>query len=154
MLILYFLLFIYFVFLLFRAAPMAYEGSQARGRTGATAASLHHSHSQGGIRAPSATYTTAPLQHRLLSPLSEARDPTHSHLVSSLIRFLCARTGAPNVYFIYKELALFLHKVDVLDDPFKEAHLVQPNEARILHVLAEALVAHIEAVFPDQTVPV
>ena len=35
-------LFIY-LFLLFRAAPMAYRGSQARGRIGATAAGLHHS---------------------------------------------------------------------------------------------------------------
>ena len=35
-----------FLFLLFfRATPAAYGGSQARGRIGATAASLHHSHS-------------------------------------------------------------------------------------------------------------
>ena len=31
--------------LLFRAVPTAYGGSQARGLIGATAASLHHSHS-------------------------------------------------------------------------------------------------------------
>ena len=36
--------FLFFFFLLFRAAPMAYGGSQARGRIGATAAGLHHSH--------------------------------------------------------------------------------------------------------------
>ena len=35
----------FFVFGLFRAAPMAYGGSQARGRIGAVAASLHQSHS-------------------------------------------------------------------------------------------------------------
>ena len=34
-----------FVFLLFRAAPMAYGVSQARGQIGAIATSLHHSHS-------------------------------------------------------------------------------------------------------------
>ena len=34
-----------FSFLLFRAAPGAYGGSQARGRIGAVAASLRHSHS-------------------------------------------------------------------------------------------------------------
>ena len=39
--------------LLFRAAPVAYQGSQARGGIGATAAGLHHSHSN--IRAVSAT---------------------------------------------------------------------------------------------------
>ena len=35
----------YFIFLLLRAAPVAYGGSQARGRIGSTAASLCHSHS-------------------------------------------------------------------------------------------------------------
>ena len=34
----------YFFFFL-RATPAAYRGSQARGRTGAAAAGLHHSHS-------------------------------------------------------------------------------------------------------------
>ena len=42
-------LFIYFAFLPFsRAAPAAYGGSQARGRIGAVAAGLHHSHSNVG----------------------------------------------------------------------------------------------------------
>ena len=35
-------------YLLFRAAPAAYGGSQARGRVGAIAAGLHHSHSNAG----------------------------------------------------------------------------------------------------------
>ena len=40
-----------FVFLLFfRASPMAYGGSQNRGRIGATAASLRHSHSNAGFK--------------------------------------------------------------------------------------------------------
>ena len=34
--------------LLFRATPSAYRSSQARGQIGPTAASLHHSHSNGG----------------------------------------------------------------------------------------------------------
>ena len=34
--------------LLFRAALVAYGGSQARGRIGATAAGLHHSHGNAG----------------------------------------------------------------------------------------------------------
>ena len=37
-----------FFFLLFRAAPMSYGGSQVRGRIGAIAASLYHSHSNAG----------------------------------------------------------------------------------------------------------
>ena len=42
----YFILFyfIYLFILLFRAAPTAYESSQARGLIGAAAASLHQSH--------------------------------------------------------------------------------------------------------------
>ena len=34
-----------FIFLIFRATPAAYGGSQARDQIGAAAASLHHSHS-------------------------------------------------------------------------------------------------------------
>ena len=44
----YLIIFFFFAFLLFRAAPMAHEGSQARGPVGAIAASLHHSHSNAG----------------------------------------------------------------------------------------------------------
>ena len=43
-----FLFFGVFFFLLFRAAPEAYGGSQARGLLGAVAAGLHHSHSNAG----------------------------------------------------------------------------------------------------------
>ena len=38
-------LYYYYYYLLFSTTPMAYGGSQARGPIGATAASLHHSHS-------------------------------------------------------------------------------------------------------------
>ena len=55
-----------------------------------------------------------------------------------------------NFHFICKELVLFLHKVDVLNDLFKELQLVRFNKANVLHVLAETLVAHIEAVFLDR----
>lgn len=34
-------------------------------------------------------------------------------------------------------------KVGILEDPFKEVHLTQLNEAHILRVLTETLVAHI-----------
>ena len=37
-----------FLFWLFRAAPAAYEGSQARGQIGAVATGLHRSHSNAG----------------------------------------------------------------------------------------------------------
>ena len=47
------------LFLLFRAAPAAYGGSQARGPIEAVAASLQHSHSNTGSEPQTATYTTA-----------------------------------------------------------------------------------------------
>ena len=42
----YFIYFVllYFILLLFRAAPVAFGGSQARGQIGPTAADLRHSH--------------------------------------------------------------------------------------------------------------
>ena len=64
-------LFVCFVFCLFRAATMAYGGSQARGQIGAVAASLHHSSQQ----------------HRILSPLSEARDGTRVLMDTSEIHY-------------------------------------------------------------------
>ena len=45
-----------FLYLLFRAAPTAYGRYQARGPIGATAASLHHSHTMPD-QAASETYT-------------------------------------------------------------------------------------------------
>ena len=46
------------VVIVFRAEPVAYGGSQARGQMGAVAASLYHSQSNLGSK-PSLTYTTA-----------------------------------------------------------------------------------------------
>uniref|UniRef100_A0A8D1ZL36 Uncharacterized protein n=1 Tax=Sus scrofa TaxID=9823 RepID=A0A8D1ZL36_PIG len=43
-------LFIYFYFLLFKATPVAYGGSQAKGQIRATAAGLHHSYSNAGFK--------------------------------------------------------------------------------------------------------
>ena len=49
-----------FIFLLFRATPVTYGSSRARGPMGATGASLHHSHSNTGSKLhASLTYTTA-----------------------------------------------------------------------------------------------
>ena len=42
---LFFFFFFFFFFGLFKATPAAQGGSQARGRIGAVAAGLHHSHS-------------------------------------------------------------------------------------------------------------
>ena len=53
----------FFVFCLFRAAPSAYGGSQARGGMGAVATGLHHSHSNAGSEPylqPTPQLTAAP----------------------------------------------------------------------------------------------
>ena len=58
---LFFVLFHFFG--LFRTTPAAYGGSQARGLIGATAASLHHSHSDAGSEPhlqPARQFTAAP----------------------------------------------------------------------------------------------
>ena len=68
-----------FIFLLFWAAPMAYGGSQARGRITVVAASLHHSS----------------WQCQILNLLSEARDGTHGLMVPSWVRFHCTMMGTP-----------------------------------------------------------
>ena len=56
--IIIFTIIVFFVFCLFRATPMAYGSSQARGQIGAVAAGLRQSHSNAGSELPSATYTT------------------------------------------------------------------------------------------------
>ena len=62
--------FFLFVFCLFRAVPTAYGGSQAKGQIGAAAASLPHSSQH----------------HRILNPLSKARDRTRILMDTSQFR--------------------------------------------------------------------
>ena len=78
------LIFIYFIIiiiiiLLFRAIPMAYGGSQARGCIGVVAAGLHHSSQQ----------------CQILYPLSEARYRTGNLMVPTQIRFRCTMMRTP-----------------------------------------------------------
>ena len=93
-----FCLFVCLFVLLFRAAPSAYGGSQARG--------------------PIRAYTTATAMadlsricdlHRsspqcwILNPLREARDRTRNPLVPSRSRFSCAMTGTPrHIVFLWR----------------------------------------------------
>ena len=82
----YTLFYFYFMFCLFRATPVAYGGSQARGRIGAVAACLHHSHSNTGSEphlqpTPQLTARLDPYS------LSEARDGTCILMDASQIHF-------------------------------------------------------------------
>ena len=72
---------LFFVFCLFRAA---YGGPQAKGLIGAAAAGLRQSHSN--TRSKPRLWPT-PQQHRILSPLSEARDQTSNLMVPSQVPF-------------------------------------------------------------------
>ena len=72
---------------LFRASPAPYGGSQARGPTGAAAAGLHHSHSNGPQLDQSCVCHLhhSSWQHWILNPLSEARDRTHILMCTSQV---------------------------------------------------------------------
>ena len=59
-------IFMIFFFGLFRAAPIAYGGSQARGPTGAVAAGLRHSHSNAGSWTHWARPGIKPVSSRML----------------------------------------------------------------------------------------
>ena len=93
-------IFIYF-FCLFRALPLAYGSSQARGQITGAAAGL-----------PKATATPDPScicnlhhisrQSRILDPLSETRDRTRNLIVSSQIHFCCATMGTPIQWILIK----------------------------------------------------
>ena len=65
----YYQLIIYF----FRAVPVAYGSSQARGQIETAAAGLQHSHSNTGSKSH-LQLTLQLWQHRILNPLSKARD--------------------------------------------------------------------------------
>ena len=91
----------FFFFLLFRAVPKTYEGSQARGQTTATAlwdlshiCNLYHSSWQSWIP----------------KPLSKARDQTHIFIDTSWIHFHCTTTGTPEgqlLHFFYFIILIF-----------------------------------------------
>ena len=70
----------YLFFCLFRAAPAAYWGFQARGWIGAPAASLHHSSQQ----------------HQISDPLSKARDRTPILMDTSWVHYSWATGELPH----------------------------------------------------------
>ena len=86
----------------FRATPLAYGGSQARGWIGATADSLHHSHSNAGIWAASVTYTTAQGNVRPLTHWARPGiEPTSSWILVGFINHW-ARKGTPSLFKVFK----------------------------------------------------
>ena len=67
------------------ATPAAYGGSQARGRIGAVATSLHQSHSNQDLSRVCNLHHSS-RQRQIVNPLSKARDRTCNPMVPSRIR--------------------------------------------------------------------
>ena len=80
-------IFLYIYTLLFRAAPAAYGGSQARGHIGATAAGLRHSQGNGARTEPSLGPSPQLMAMLDPSPLSDAGDRTRVVINTSQIWF-------------------------------------------------------------------
>ena len=76
---------------------MAYGGSQIRGRLGATAVGLHHSHSNAGseLHLQSSQHPLATPIHDLLS---KARDQTLFLMDTSCIHFCFDTMGTPRKF--------------------------------------------------------
>ena len=89
---------VFSVFVFSRAIPVAYGGSQARDLIGATAATLHHTSSEPHLQ---------PTPHRILNPLSQARDRTCNLMVPSRIRFCCDKMGTPT-FLVFLTSTTFL----------------------------------------------
>ena len=84
----------FFFLMLFRAAPMVYGGSQARGRMNWSYGCRPQSQTQQHqIWAVSSTYSSQ--QHRILNPLSKARDQSFVLMDASWIHFHWATMGTP-----------------------------------------------------------
>ena len=97
----------FFFFKLFRAAPLAYGSSQARGRIGATSANLCRSHSNGD---PS---RICDLHHSswqlwIPNPLSKARDQTCILRDTSQVHFRSAAMGTLGNNFKYFLIVLII----------------------------------------------
>ena len=97
--------FFFFVFLAISwATPMAYGGSQAKGRIGAVVARPTPEPQQRGIRAASATYTTAHGNAGSLTHQAKAgTEPATSWFLVGFVNH-CTTTGTPYQIFKYDKL--------------------------------------------------
>ena len=82
---------------------MAYGRSQARGRNGAAAASLGHSHSNARSE-PCLLFHDSSWQRWMLNPLSEARDQTCSLTDTSRVCNLQSHSWKSSLLLFYKNV--------------------------------------------------
>ena len=93
---------------LFRAAPATYGSSQARGWTGAVAASLHHSPSNAGSKLDLQPTPQLSWQWRILNLLSEVKDRTHILMDTSQVLNCWATMGPPASFRILFKFFLLM----------------------------------------------
>ena len=86
---------------LFRAAPAAYGGSQARGQIRATAAGLRHSHSNARSKVLTVTCTTAHGNAGSLNPLSKDMDWACIFMVTSCVPNLLSHNGNSSLLLLW-----------------------------------------------------
>jgi len=116
----------YFVFLLLfsicllRAVPAAYGSSQARGRIGATAAGLHHSHSNVGSELQLWLHHSSQ-QHQIPNPLNKARDQTHIFMDTSWVRNLLSHNRNSRIF-----LTQVRHGSTLTSERKSQTHLPHP----------------------------
>ena len=103
-------IFFFFFFWLFRAAPMAYGSSQARGQIRAAAANLHDSHRNASI----CNLHHSSWQCWILNPLRETRDWFCFLMDTSWVCYHWSKTGPPRNFF----LILILNQKKKLLTPF------------------------------------
>ena len=87
-----------FVFCLFRAIPMAYGSSRARGSNQSCSYQPIPKPQQHQIRATSVTYTTAHGNAVSFTPWAKPGIKPANLMVPSWIRFRCAMTGTPRLF--------------------------------------------------------
>ena len=98
--------FFFCLFVFYRAPPLAFGGSQARGLIGAIVAAYT---TATATRHPSHVFDLhhSSWQHWILNPLNKARDWTCNLVVPGRIRFLCAMTGTPWASILTSDIIKF-----------------------------------------------
>ena len=86
----------YIYIFLFRATPVAHGVSQARGRIGAGAASLHHSHNNSGSEPCLGTIPQLPTMPDA-QPTEQGQGSNLQPHGSGRIHFRCSMTGTPYI---------------------------------------------------------
>ena len=106
----FFFFFLSLFFLLFRAAPAGYGGSQARGQIGATATAQATATVMPDLSLVCNLYRSS-WQRWILNPLSEAKHRTHNLMVASWICFCCTTTGTLSLFLFKHFCAWFVLKL-------------------------------------------